>query len=271
MSAPLDALGKLAGLQDAELTQQVDTGAGGNLAIQFVLYDLLRHEQALAAAAQPSGRSEFERILDLAQAAYGELVGLLVGRADGFLDGTHDGDWSLRDVLRHAIAVELRYGAQIEYSALRRDEEPLGIPNDRLPCDRLSPPEPQFGRTRTADVGEMIDLVGVARLATDERLAVISDSALQRPSLWGTTQISVRMRLHQLSVHLTECVIQSEKCLAAEAQLEARRILRYVCAARGAHERWSHPVSRADLDARYRQLAGVDAPSTVRSANGRNI
>jgi hypothetical protein len=196
MPAPLDALAKLAGLQDAELTRQLDLGTGGK-PIQFLLYDLLRHEQALAAAAQPFGRTEFERIIDLAQAA-GELVGLLVGRSDGLLDGARDGEWSLRDVLRHAIAVELRYGAQIEYSAMRRDQEPLGIPTNRLPCDRLSPPEPQFGRTRTGDFGEIIGLLGAARLATDERLAGLADSLLERPSLWGTIEMNVRMRLHQV-------------------------------------------------------------------------
>lgn len=255
MSAPLDAFAKLAGLPDAHLARRVDVGAGGKPPIQFVLYDLLRHEQALAAGAQPPGRTEVERILDLAQVAYGELVGVLVGRSDELLDSTRDGEWSLRDVLRHAIAVELRYGAQVEYSALRHDEEPLGIPNKRLPCDRLSPPEPEFAEARAAGVARILELLGVARTRTDSRLASITDAALDRPSLWGMQQMTVRMRLHQVAVHLTECVIQSEKCLAAEPASEARRILRHVCAARGAHERWSQADARVDLDERYSRLA----------------
>lgn len=256
MSAPLDALGKLAGLPDVELSRQVDVGSG-KPPIQFVLYDLLRHEQALVAGAQPAGRTEVERILDLAQLAYGELVGVLVGRADERLDSTRDGEWSLRDVVRHAIAVELRYGAQVEYSALRRDEEPMGTPNERLPCDRLAPPEPQFAETRVAGASRILELLGVARATTDNRLASITDAALTRPSLWGTQPMTVRMRLHQVAAHLTECVIQSEKCLAAEPASEARRILRRVCAARGAHERWSLAEARADLDERYRRLAAA--------------
>ena len=180
---------------------------------------------------------------------------MLVGRSDDLLDGTRDGEWTLRDVLRHAIAVELRYAAQVEYSALRRDDEPLAIPADRLPCDRLAPPEPQFARTRTAGVSEMLELLGVARRATDDRLAALPDAALERPSLWGTLPMTVRMRLHQVAAHLTECVIQSEKCLASEGSSEARRILRHAAAVRGAHERWSAPVARAELDARYRALA----------------
>jgi DinB superfamily len=233
------------------------SGPAANAPIQFVLYDLLRHEQALAAGAQPEGRTEIARILDLTQAAYGEIVGVLVGRSDELLDNTRDGEWSLRHVLRHVIAVELRYGTQVEYSALRRDEEPLAIPVERLPCDRPSPPEPQFASAHVAGFRQMLELLGVARMSTDERLAAIPDTALTRPSLWGTQQMTVRMRLHQVSVHLTESVIQSEKCLAAESPSEARRIIRHACVARGAHERWSQPDARADLDACYCRLAAA--------------
>lgn len=254
MSA-LDALGSLARVGDADLSRQVDIETGGKAPIQFVLYDLLRHEQALAVGAQRAPETEMARILDLAHAACGDLVGLLVGQSDRDLDDTRDGEWSLRDVLRHAIAVELRYGAQVEYSAMRGDEEPIGIPPGRLPCDRLSPPEPEFAAARSAGISQMLDLLGLARLTTDERLAAVPDSALERPSLWGAHPMPVRMRAHQIAVHLTESAIQSEKCLATRHMSEARRILRHICAARGAHERWSESTARAKLDERYRSLA----------------
>ena len=258
MSAPLDALGSLAGLRDPELSRQVTVPVRSKASIQFVLYDLLRHEQAIAVGARGAPESEIARILDLAQAAYGDLVGVLVGRSDEDLDNTRDGDWSLRDVLRHAIAVELRYGAQVEYAALRGDEEPIAIPPERLPCDRLSPPEPEFAAARVAGISQVLELLGLARRTTDARLAALPDDALGRPSLWGTQPMPVRMRAHQIAVHLTECAIQSEKCLAETDTSEARRILRHICAARGAHERWSESTARAELDDRYRQLA--DAP-----------
>jgi hypothetical protein len=257
MSAPLDALGTLAGLRDPELSRQVDVGAPSKAPIQFVLYDLLRHEQAIAVGAQRAAESEIARILDLAQATYGDLIGVLVGRSDKDLDNTRDGEWSLRDVLRHAIAVELRYGAQVEYSALRGDQEPIAIPPERLPCDRLSPPEPQFAAARVAGISQILELLGLARLTTDARLDAVPDDTLARPSLWGTQPMPVRMRAHQIAVHLTQCAIQSEKCLAAKDASEARRILRQTCASRGAHERWSDSAARAELDDRYRQLAAT--------------
>lgn len=257
MSAPLGALARLARLPDPELSRAADPGTCDSPSIQFALYDLLRQEQALAAGAQPADRTEFARILDLAQAAFGELVGLLIGRSEVLLERARDGDWSLRDVLRHAIAVELRYGAQVEYAARRGDEDPVAIPSALLPCDRLSPPEPQFAETRTGGFETILELLGLAREMTDTRLAGIPDVALGRPSLWGTQWMTVRLRLHQAAVHLTECVIQSEKCLRAEGPSEVRPILRHLCVARGAHERWSPPTARAALDERYRLLAAT--------------
>jgi hypothetical protein len=68
-------------------------------------------------------------------------------------------------------------------------------------------------------------------------------------------QMSVRMRLHQTAAHLTEVVIQAEKCLGSVLDSEARQIVRRCCAMRGGHERWSDAAARAALDMRYRRLA----------------
>src|SRR5436309_3744533 len=209
------------------------------------LYGLLRREQAIAASAQPS-RSEVSRILDFAQAAYGDLVGILVGRDDRLLDSARDGEWSLRDVMRHAIAVELRYAAQVEYSATRAESDPVGIPPGLLPCDRLSPPEPEFAHSRDGGILKLLELLGAARAGTDARLAKVPDSALTRASLWGTMNLDVRMRLHQIAAHLTETAIQVEKIIGYGGELRA--ILRRCCITRGMHERWSPAKEREVLD-----------------------
>ena len=255
--APLEALAAIARLPDMSLSRRVDFERN-RPSIQFVLYDMLRQEQALAAEPQLEGRSEAARILDLVQMAYGELVGLLIGRADELLESARDGEWRLRDLLRHAIAVELRYAAQVEWSATRNDDEPLAIPDVRLPCDRLSPTEPEFADSRTGGMTRLLELLGVARARSDQRLGRIPDGVLGRPSLWGTLQLTLRMRLHQMAAHLTEVVIQSEKCLAlGTPDSEVRRIIRHCCRMRGAHERWSAADTRALLDTAYGRLAGA--------------
>lgn len=254
MPPPLSAVSAIAGLPDDELTREVDLD-GRKASLHFILYDLLRHEQGLAVAIDPE-RPQLSRILDLAQMAYGDLVGLLAGRDDALLDSARDGEWTLRDLLRHAIAVELRYAAQIEYSATRRDDEPVAIPADRLPCDRLSPPEPEFAASRTEGIAQVLELLGVARSATSRRLATIPDSALERTSLWGTVEMTARMRAHQIAVHINEAAVQAEKMLGADARgSEARRIIRQCCAMRGLHEPWSDATARSVLDARYSEIA----------------
>ena len=215
------------------------------------LYGLLRREQALAASDQPS-RSEVSRILDFAHAAHGDLVGALVGRDDRLLESARDAEWTLRDVLRHAISVELRYAAQVDYSATRAENEPIEIPPALLPCDRLSPPEPEYQASRTSGVIELLELVGKARASTDARLANVPDSALVRPSQWGKRLIDVRTRLHQIAVHLTETAIQIEKIVGSGGELRA--IIRRCCITRGMHERWSPPHERTVMDDSYRAL-----------------
>ncbi len=246
MPPPLGELAAIARLGDDALV------ADKRSSRRDALYGLLRREQALFASGQTSSQLEVSRILDFAQAAFGDLVGVLIGRDDKLLDMARDDDWSLRDVLRHTIAVEVRYATQVDYSATRAESDPLGIPPDLLPCDRLSPPEPEFAGSRDGGVLELLELLGKARASSDARLASVSDSALGRPSLWGTVRLDVRMRLHQIAAHLTESAIQVEKIVGREGELRA--ILRRCCATRGMHERWSPAKERALLNDTYRAL-----------------
>jgi hypothetical protein len=183
---------------------------------------------------------------------YGDVVGVLVGRHDGLLDNSRDGEWSLRDVLRHAMAVELRYAAQVEYSSTRSNSDPIQIPPSLLPSDRLSPPEPDFVTSRSGGVLELLQLLERARAGSDTRLAKVPDSALTRPSIWGTQPLDVRLRLHQIAAHLTETAIQLEKIIGTGGELRA--IIRRCCITRGLHERWSPAGERQILDESYRSL-----------------
>jgi hypothetical protein len=252
-SAPVSVLGAFA---DEVLFRQLDEPSASQR-VQSWLYAALRREQAVLVAAASVNCAESARILGHAQGAYRDLHALVAGRGTGIVDLARDGDWTLRDLLRHAIAVELRYCEQVLYSATRSDDEPVRIPDERLPCDRLSPPEPEFADTRTADAPRILDLFGVARRRTDERLADLAESSLERPSLWGTYSTDVRERLHQIGVHVVEVTLQTEKMLynAGVTDGEARRILRCVWRTRGLHERTSTGAQLADLDQHFDELA----------------
>ncbi|MGH2377490.1 MAG: DinB family protein [Candidatus Limnocylindria bacterium] len=234
-------------LSDAALQRRIDTSEGPR-SIQFLLYSTLRREHAAAAAVK--WRTESAAALAQAQSASRELEAVLAGRPDAFLDSLRDGEWTLRDLLRHVMAVELRYAAQVEYSARRSDEDPVAIPEDRLPCDRLSPPEKGFGDSKIGDIRGLLDLVALARERSDRRLADLPDDVLGRPSRWGQIEIDVRERLHQMGVHIVEATIQVEKMLSAagERQGEARATTRRILRARGLHERATPRLQLAQLD-----------------------
>ena len=238
---------RLADLPDDSLRLSID-----GRPLRFHLYAALRREQRAAARLFTSPeRREPSVILSFARSACNEIGALLSGRDE--LDSARDGDWTLRDLLRHAIAVELRYREQVLWSAERGDADPLAIPEARLPCDRLSPPR-EYAASLTADVAHVLELLGRARSRSDERLSPLPDASLERPSLWGELEIDVRERLHQISAHLVEVVIQTEKMLGTR-ESEARRIVRRIAALRGMHEDRTPARELAQLDERITALA----------------
>jgi hypothetical protein len=236
----------LAALPDDALARKID-----GRPLQVHLYAALRREQRAAVASTPTTRSEARLILAFARSAFAELEALLAGRQ--VIDTARDGGWSLRDLLRHAIAVELRYREQVLWSADRRDADPVAIPADRLPCDRLAPPVPEFAGALAGDTATVLELLARARAGTDERLADLAVTALDRPSLWGSAQVDVRERIHQIGAHLVEVIVQSEKMLG-ERESEARRIVRRIAAVRGLHLGSSTPAQVERLDAQLAQL-----------------
>lgn len=254
------ALARLASLDDAELARAAQW-RGRRATAQFVLYSLLREEQLALVRAQRSWEpTEAERILALAQQAFGDLRGLLVGRPDSLLDRPPAAEeWSLRQLLRHVLAAELRYATQTLYSAHRADDEPVAIPPERLPCDRLNPPEPQYAETRTAGIARILDRLAAARAQTDGLAGGLADALLARPSIWGEREVDVRYRLHQVGAHIAEHAIQCEKILSVlgERDGEARRIVRRISAARGAHEAVSEAAALRALDGEYATVAAA--------------
>jgi hypothetical protein len=240
----------LAALPDEALNRRI----GGN-PLQIHLYAALRREQRAVVTASAPAQRESTAILSFARSAYEELVALLVDR--DVLDVARDDEWTLRDLMRHAIAVELRYCEQVLWSAHRHSNEPLGIPAERLPCDRLAPPVPEFADAVDGDMSRVLELLGRARRSTDERLADLPAELLERPSQWGSAQIDVRERLHQVGAHLVEVTVQAEKMLGA-TDSEARRVVRRIAATRGIHEALSDPSDITRLDIELERLVRAD-------------
>jgi hypothetical protein len=207
------------------------------------LYRSLEEEQIVLAHTPPRG--EAEAILGLADQAFGDLFGLLIGLDDARLDDPPgNGEWPLRKVLEHMLLAE-RIVLLRAANALDHDEP---LPRDlglRLTAAELA-----------SGIDEWLDLIGAARTAT-RVFAELSDAQLERPSTWAGYQVDVRFSLHRFASHLIEHTIQCDKVLAALQYQpgEAGRIVRHICMMRGAHAARSSPETQAELDRAHLERA----------------
>lgn len=228
--------------------------------VRYALYRSLEEEQeALVRARAEWEPTEAERILALAQRAFGDLRGLLVGIDEQLLDrAPAEGQWPLRLVLRHALTVEKRYAAQVVYSAHRREEEPVAIPPDRLPHEDDA--------DVAGDIARILDRFATFRAQTDALCGALPAAAMARPALWGGFEVDVRFRLHRFASHIVEHTIQCEKTLDAlgSAPSEARRIVRRISTTRGELEASGDAETLQRLDTAHAERAaaigGPDRP-----------
>ena len=200
----------------------------GRMDVRYALYRTLEDAQEVyvrvAAAALPESR----RILALAQRAFGDLRGLLLGLPTALLDQPpRTGEWPLRETLRHMLFIERRYALQTRYALERTDADPVRIPDDRMPT--LAQID------ASGDVNAILARLGNARAETNRWLGDVAPAAMTRPTVWVHYAIDVRFRLHRFAAHVAEHTIQCDKTLAALGvrPTEGRRIVRQVAAAVG--------------------------------------
>lgn len=236
------SLARLAPLSDAQLAREL-WSFRGKLWDGYALYHALEEEQRAAVAA-PSAATESARILDLAQSAFGDLRGLLAGLDEALLDrAPANGEWTLREVLAHAISVERSYRANTEYSIARTAAEPILMAADRRPQ-----PDPADTAGGIADV---VARFAARRAETDDALDATDEAALARPTMWGGIEVDVSFRLHRFASHIAEHTYQCEKAIRSLGAFggDARAICRRIGAVRGLHERRSDPATLRALDA----------------------
>ena len=227
----------------------------GRVDVRYALYRTLEDAQEalmpVAAAAHPESR----RILALAHRAFGDLRGLLVGLPPSLLDTPpREGEWPIRETFRHMLLVERRYALQTRYAVERKDDEPVRIPEDRLP----NPAQLDV----SGDVTALLDRLGAARAETGRWLGDVPPPAMTRPTRWMHYDIDVRFRLHRFAAHVIEHTIQCEKTLEALGwrQTEGRRIVRRLTAALGELEGLSASQAVRGLEARLVERFGsIDA------------
>jgi DinB family protein len=206
----------------------------------------MEEQAALVAAATPT--EEVDRILVLAHRAFGDLRGLLLAVPDALLDREPaPGEWTIRKTMEHTIRVERSYRANTQHALLRRDDEPLTLPDDRRP--KTDPAD------TAGDALAMVMALARRRAETDAALGGTDASELSRPSRWDPLDdvefdVDVRFRLHRFGAHLMEHTHQIEKTLRALGQVEtdAQAYVRQLSILRSRHERRSSEAARRRID-----------------------
>jgi uncharacterized damage-inducible protein DinB len=193
--------------------------------VRYALYRTLEDAQEAHVLVAARDHPESRRVLSLAQRAFGDLRGLLLGLPHDLLDRPpREGEWSVRETLRHMLLVERRYALQTLYAVERGDADPVRIPDDRLPTAAQT--------DVTGGIRDVLARLGAARAETGRWLGELSPAAMTRPTGWMHYAVDVRFRLHRFAAHLVEHTIQCEKTLATlgHRPTEGRRIARRLAA-----------------------------------------
>jgi len=242
----MDWLAAAAKLDDDRLGGEwtwTENPRGETLQVRDALYALLENE--LDAAARVRHDTYASAQMAMAQAAFGDLRGLLAGSASQLLDSTPaEGEWTIRQTLKHMLEVELSYRSHIEWAVTRKDSEPVRRPDSMAP----KPDETVL----EGNVAAVLDRLAAARARTDSSLSDIKEEMFGRPSIWVGHDVDVAFRLRRFASHISEHTIQVEKALdSLSVRLgEARRIARRMSAARGLHERKTSAERLGELDRR---------------------
>jgi hypothetical protein len=222
--------------------------------VRYALFRTLEDAQEVLVRVAAQPHPESRRILSLAQRAFGDLRGLLIGAPADLLDRTpREGEWPLRDTLRHILVVERRYALQTKWAMERRDSDPMRIADGRLP----TPAQIDV----TGGFREILARIGEARAESNRWLHDVVPAAMTRPTQWVHYDIDVRFRLHRFAAHLVEHTIQCEKTLAALGwrPTEGRRIARQLAALLGEIEGLGAVAETRDLEERLAERLASSA------------
>ena len=219
--------------------------------VRYVLYRTIEDAQEVLVRLTVLSHPESRRILALAQRAFGDLRGLLIGLPVDLLDrSSREGEWSIRETLRHVIVIEGRYAAQTRYATERADSDPMRVADDKMPTP---------ARTDVAgDINAILARVREARAETDLRLGSVAPAAMTRPTQWIQYDVDVRFRLHRFAAHVIEHTVQCEKTLGALRwpMTEGRRIVRRLTGLLGEIEGLGGHAEARELDQRLLERAG---------------
>lgn len=201
---------------------------------------------ASSARNQPS---QAQRILAQYHQTYRDLTGVLAGVRTEDLDrAPAEGEWPLRETLRHMIGAEHGFLAVNRFALVHHrageHEEP---PEEEWPIFRKDYAAPDDAVDGTIEDVRNAFFKIHRRVLTE--LDDITDAELELPAWFWDADKPIRFRLHRFEEHLRQHTIQLDKTLAAiRPPTEAQRLVRNIYNALAEVESSDEPAE--DLRAR---------------------
>ncbi len=227
----------LGGVKDEQLA--VSTDRHGDVRSRLLRIATLlfqrRVELGTTFAALGCQQTEAQRILALAMESRGELRSIVLGVPDEYVDrAPAPEEWTVRQTLEHAHAVDRRYMLGIEY-AVERVHSPIELPLQRPTAGM---PAPAGDGSLSGALASMLTQLHLTRDEVVAHLSGIADADLNAPTIYGGREVDVRYRLHALAAHEREHSGQVARTLRALGfqQTEAQMILGQAEVARGSIE-----------------------------------
>jgi uncharacterized damage-inducible protein DinB len=222
------------GLSDEDMGRTWKWGDYDDEGLRFAL--LLTHHELRDLAVRLAARRrtaprQAELILAQYHQTYRDLTGVLAGVRTEDLDrAPADGEWPLRETLKHLLRAEHGFLARIRFALEHPptarldsdgDAEFLAFRKERydVPEDATTGPTESI-RNRFFEVHR--------RVLTE--LADVTDAQLEiRSWFWESEPMPIRFRMHRIEEHLRQHIIQLDKTLAAiRPPTEAHRLVRNV-------------------------------------------
>jgi uncharacterized damage-inducible protein DinB len=233
-------------LTDEDMGREWKWGDYDEEGLRFAL--LMTHHELRDLAVRLAGRrqaTQAERILAQYHQTYRDLTGVLASVRTEDLDRVPaDGEWPLRETLKHMLRAEHGFLARIRFALEHpptarfdsdRDAEFLAFRKERyeVPEDATTGPIESI-RNRFFEVHR--------RVLTE--LADVTDAQLEiRSWFWESEPMPIRFRMHRIEEHLRQHTIQLDKTLAViRPPTEAHRLVRNIYNALADVESASEPA-----------------------------
>jgi hypothetical protein len=142
--------------------------------------------------------TKLQMVLGTAEQTRGDLLATLVGLTDDDLDVAPvepEGEWTLRQILAHLVAVEHSYRINTLYAV---EQFRNGRPHGDLPGHN----DPTRWLTHNFD--ELLDELDAARSQTLAEVGGLPDDVLPAPAVWSGISLDVNFRLMRFSHHERE-------------------------------------------------------------------